>query len=225
MESIDLSVENNDALGLRSLKSITKQLEKGEVVLFSCEVNKHNKRGVLQKRSLLLTNKYLYNINFTDTTAQLLSFLVSSSVIKRKIALESIAAITLSTYYLSDQLIFHVPTEYDYRYSGLGKKREALVKLLCREYFENTKKKMNFFFKDAPDLSSYQTTDEDQKAGVSKMPKEEAVILSYEDLEKGLEKPQKGDEKQREEKKLSSQWSPRNDFFLNKPKSDRFNDT
>ena len=184
MEARTNSSENLDTLGLKSSKTITKQLETEEQILLSCDVEKHNKKSVIQKRSLLITNKYVYNIDFKDKKAQLFSFLMSSSAIKRKIAIVNIEAITLSTYYLSDQFILHVPKEYDYRFSGVGKKRESILKFICKEYQAATGKKMTFYLIENPDLKDFQTTEQDAAAGTSKMPKENAVLLSEEDFEK-----------------------------------------
>ena len=57
-----------------------------------------------QKRSLLITNKYLYNFKGTK--------------LKRKISLLNIAATTVSEDPSSDEFVIHVPDEYDYRYTS-----------------------------------------------------------------------------------------------------------
>jgi len=187
MEAQIATSETLDLLGFKTTKVLTSQFVDGEQVLLSCEVNKHNKRSVMQKRSLAITNKYIYNVDFKNTTAQLFSFLISSLAIKRKIAIESIEAITISSYYLSDQFILHIPKEYDIRFSGVGKKRENILKIICKEYREVTGKKMTFFISDKPDLQEFQTTDTDAAANICRMPKGNSILLSEEDFEaKGL---------------------------------------
>lgn len=73
-----------------------------ETVVFSDFVIKINRKEKEQTRVILLTNKAVYNL------------LPSAyGKCKRRIAIESIASITVSS--ISDEFVLHVPEEYDYR--------------------------------------------------------------------------------------------------------------
>ena len=187
MQSAPALFDNHDELNLQKLKGITEQLEPGEKVIFSCNVNKHNKHDVIQKRSLLITNRYVYNLALDDKLSYLLSFFSSKAIIKRKIAIPNISGITLSGYYLSDQFIIHVTNQRDYRFSGVSKRRETIIRSICQQYCEATGNKMSFYIKKEPDLSAYQTTDDDLKLKVSRVPQQEPLLLSDKDLNVGLE--------------------------------------
>jgi hypothetical protein len=118
---------------------------------------------------------------------KIFSIFKSSSVIKRKIAISNLSGVTVSSNYASDEFVIHVAKEYDYRYSGVQKKREAILRAVCKQYLEATANKLPFYFKKEADLSSFQTTDDDSKAKINKIPKESPMLLSDEDLQMGLD--------------------------------------
>lgn len=80
-------------------------------MLYSSHIDKINRKGKTQKRVLLVTNRAMYNI------------MPSLSVCKRRIPLQLVTAVTLSS--VSNQFILHVPSEYDYHYSDAAK--EAIM--------------------------------------------------------------------------------------------------
>ena len=83
-----------------------------EKILLSAKIFKYNYKGKKQERLLLVTSKYVYNLSL-NKIKDLISSLISSIKIKRKIAIDKIAAITLSK--KGDEFVIHVPDEYDYR--------------------------------------------------------------------------------------------------------------
>ena len=88
-----------------------------ERVLFSDVAVKINRKGQHQQRALVVTTRALYNMG-----AQ-----AAGRAVKRRIALAAITHITVSA--LSNELVVHVPSEYDYRYS-CGRKIEAIDAVL-----------------------------------------------------------------------------------------------
>ena len=179
--------EKLDELKLWNNDAIIGQLDPGEKIILSCKINKHNKYDAIQLRSLLITNRYIYNLDLDDVLPYLLSFIYPKAIIKRKIAIPSIAGITVSSYYLSEEFVIHVSKAYDYRFSCTPKKREVILKTICKQYRLSTGNKMPFYIKKEPELSFFQTTDDDLKAGLNKMPTEPPLMLSDEDLQLGLD--------------------------------------
>jgi hypothetical protein len=84
------------------LKMIRRRGTEDEQVVFSALVNKINRRGKAQTRVLMITSRAVYNLSNKEL-----------SKCKRRIVLEDIAAIVISS--LSDELVLHVPTQYDYK--------------------------------------------------------------------------------------------------------------
>ena len=182
-----LYFNNLDELGLKDNETITGQFEPGEKIILSCNINKHNKHDAVQGRALLITNRYIYNLDLQSMIPYLLSFVRPKSIIKRKISITRISGITVSSYYLSNQFVIHVAQEYDYRYSGVSLKRELILKTICQQYRESLGAKLPFYIRREPDLREFQTTDDDLKAGINKKPVEEPLLLSDEELQLGLD--------------------------------------
>jgi hypothetical protein len=84
------------------LKMIRKKGTEDEQVVFSAIVEKVNKRGKAQTRVLMITSRAAYNLSPNELAK-----------CKRRIALEDIQAVYIST--LSNEMIVHVPAEYDYK--------------------------------------------------------------------------------------------------------------
>ncbi len=82
---------------------IVQHLKPFEQVLYSKEVKKVNDWGWSQWRILVITNKRV--INFDKTS------------IKRFIDLKRIGALILNREGYYKEVVIHIPTEYDHRYS------------------------------------------------------------------------------------------------------------
>jgi len=96
-----------------------------EQVVYSNQVTKINRKGKEQLRTLLITNKAVYNCMPRNV-----------SRCKRRIPIQDIASVTLST--VSDEFVLHVPIDYDYRFKS--KDKEIIGKVLknCfREVYNN----------------------------------------------------------------------------------------
>jgi len=100
-------VESLDRLGLVGNASLIKTIQKQAgsdvdvTIVFSAKVLKLNKRGQEQPRFMIITQDAVYNFK-------------ELSKYRRRIALVSIASLSIST--LSNEMILHVPSEYDYKY-------------------------------------------------------------------------------------------------------------
>jgi len=93
-----------DYLSLEGNPEFKRLLEPGEFLLYSNGLVKFNKYGWSQKRNIVITNKYIYNLNGLK--------------VRRKISLSKVIATTLSTHIKSQEFIIHVKEEHDYRYTS-----------------------------------------------------------------------------------------------------------
>ena len=109
---------NYDQLELQGNKAYEKYIDfTTEPVVFSDTAIKINMWGIKQERILLMTSNNIFNFK--------------KKTMKRKIAIEKIGAIIVSTKN-AKELVLHVPSEYDYRYQVSD--REVFIKLLKREF-------------------------------------------------------------------------------------------
>ena len=83
-------------------KEVTHSPEK---VYLTSKIDKFNEMEWKQERYIMITNKYFYNLK-------------AKVNIKRKIKILAIEAITKSISPESLEFVLHVPSEYDYRFSG-----------------------------------------------------------------------------------------------------------
>ena len=95
---------SKDYLNLADVEEITKYLETGDHIVFSCLVSKQNRLGMWQKRNLLLTTRKLYNVYGAE--------------FKRGIDIAKVKALTKNIQNGNTKdFIVHVDGEYDYRFS------------------------------------------------------------------------------------------------------------
>lgn len=112
----------NDTLGLGGNVKVSRMLSKKgdnsphpEVVKFSNYITKINKRGKEQHRTLLLTDKAIYNLMPT-----------AYDKCNRRIDLRNVIGVTASC--TGPEFVVHVPKEYDYRFKSPTK--ELLLDVL-----------------------------------------------------------------------------------------------
>lgn len=86
-----------------------------EKVAFSDFVIKINRKGKEQTRTILITDKAVYNLMPNNY-----------GKCKRRVGIDRIASVTVSA--ISDEFVMHVPEEYDYRYKS-SKKDQILQAL------------------------------------------------------------------------------------------------
>jgi hypothetical protein len=175
-----------DECDVKNKQELRNLLDVEERVLFSGHIPKINKHSASQDRMLIITNKNLYNVQpDANILTKLTFFLAPQASVKRKIPIDKIWGITISSSHLSDQFVIHTEGDYDYRYDGKDK-REKIFKSICNAYFKEAKKDFPLYVKDDQDLSAFQTTDDDLKAGVDKKPKEGKINVNRDLLAKGL---------------------------------------
>ena len=90
-----------------------------ETIYLSIPLFKYNYKNKKQERVIVITNLNLYNFKVPDVFNNFISKLFSSAIMRRKIPLQKILAITISK--IGFEFVIHVPDEYDYRYSSLEK--------------------------------------------------------------------------------------------------------
>ena len=89
-------------------------LVNNEKVVLSCMVTKYNEANFRQERTLVLTENAIYNIK--------------KSQVKRRIPLEKLESITIST--TSSEFVLHIKEEYDYRYLSFERRSEIIETIL-----------------------------------------------------------------------------------------------
>lgn len=179
--------EMYDELKVHTNAELTQLVDSKERILYSGLVNKINKHRTSQLRTLVITDKYLYNICLSGHLLNNISvFFSQKSAIKRQILLNKISEITISIHPKSEQFILHVEGEYDYRYDG-GGKREKIIDAICQSFFDSGKKIFAFNLKEVEDLAAFHTTDDDFKAKIIKRPCLGKVLVTRQLWEKGLD--------------------------------------
>jgi len=96
---------------------------------------------------------------------------------KRKIAIEKIGAIIISTKN-SKELVLHVPSEYDYRYQIND--RDVFIKLLKREYVKRRPTGHLRYYCIKGSLKEVTTTEKDAKYNISRLPGDELRTMEEE---------------------------------------------
>ena len=96
--------KKSDYLNFANDPTIIGMFEPDEKLLFSDKIYKFNPFDWKQERNIIITNKYIYNLK--------------KKSLKRRISLLNVDATTVSEIKESHELVFHVPSEYDYRYSS-----------------------------------------------------------------------------------------------------------
>ena len=90
-----------------------------EIIYLSIPIFKYNYKNKKQERIIVITNLNLFNLKVPDVFNNFIAKLFSSAIMRRKIPLQKISAITLSRY--GFEFVIHVPDEYDYRYCSVEK--------------------------------------------------------------------------------------------------------
>mmetsp|Transcript_2829 Transcript_2829/g.3187 ORF Transcript_2829/g.3187 Transcript_2829/m.3187 type:complete len:529 (-) Transcript_2829:611-2197(-) len=123
-----------------------------EVIYFSDQVLKVNRKGVAQKRKLMITNRALYNLE--QSTFQGLQC-------KRRIELANIEKVICSS--VSDHVILCVPKEYDYHYQTPPNRKKIIVDLVTSLKHQTYGSEPEVVVVNAPDLRNYVYTKTDAK--------------------------------------------------------------
>lgn len=176
MVDTQLSIQlEYDELNFKADSSIVKTLASDEKILLSTVLYKFNKKSKRQERSILITSKAIYNVNKQDLLATFMSVFSNSFKIRRRIDITKMLGITVSE--LSSEFVLHIGDEYDYRYASPNR-RDRILQVLCNSYYHNVPNRpLPFFFKEDINLVKFTTTKVDKKAGVTRMPQDNAITL------------------------------------------------
>lgn len=109
--------DNMDYLKFEEQKAIQEMLCEGELIIFSDQIEKFNRKNKKQKRSLLITNHCVYNLKGLN--------------LKRKIEIFKIKKIISSK--SSCEFILNIPDEYDYRFvSSDETQKQVIIEILTQ---------------------------------------------------------------------------------------------
>lgn len=127
---INASFKPQDYIGFSTNPEMT-SLVQGERVLFADKIMKTNMFGWQQERIIVITLEGIYNIH--------------KKQIKRKLDFNKIAAVTKTIAPSSNtrEFTIHLPEEYDYRY--LSQRRDAIIDILKRRWFDIKKQNLPMF--------------------------------------------------------------------------------
>lgn len=145
----------NDHLELAYNEQCKQMLAKNpelEQVIFSVKLSKINKKEKNQDRVLLITNKAVYNLKPKDFRKY-----------QRRIEIAKIWAITIST--ISDEIVLHVPEEYDYRYKT---DQKDMIAKIIKQLFKQIEGKEMTVNRVEQDSLSYVTMTKSMKKSGSK---------------------------------------------------------
>ena len=148
-DKIRVKVEH-DYLNFVNEPKITNNLDSAETIVYSSKVYKVNDYGFWQERTLLLTNKQLYNIKYTT--------------FQRDVRLKFLEGLTKSNDEESKEFVIHVLDQYDYRYKfNDNTQRDILFQCLKEVYFASLKKDLPCYGVPEKSLADYTTNKKDVK--------------------------------------------------------------
>ena len=123
----------------------------GEKVIFSDSIIKINKKLVEQKRTIIITEKALYNFK--------------ERALKRRLLIKNIFGITTSK--TSEEFVIHGEVgEYDFHYKHKNKRK--IIQILAAIYYYNTFHKLRFALVKGNSLKEYVTFDFEKKKDKNK---------------------------------------------------------
>ena len=148
-----------DSLNFSEDKEIKKLIE-GEKLYYADLITKINHYGMNQERSIMLTNKALYNMK--------------KKTLKRKIPYQEILGVTYSK--TSYEFIIHGNNEeYDYSYNSQD--RNIIICIIAKFYEMNNGKPLKICEVQDKTLNNYITSKKDKKANSSKSKMDEKYLI------------------------------------------------
>lgn len=164
--------KDHDYLKLKGQTKITSEFDEGEYIILSCDLKKVNDYGKAQGRSLLITNKRVYNL--------------SGKKVKRAIKIADITAMTKNNTPKSLEFIIHVSSESDYRFRiDKLELRDEIFSTIKKSYAEICDKNLRVYGVKDSDLKDYHTVKADVKKGICRVPPEACRIKGEDVLTDG----------------------------------------
>lgn len=164
-ESKDL--EDYDGLDVKNIPQIMNQFREDEVLHFSGNVTKFNKRDWKQERIFVITNLAVYNIK--------------KHKVQRRILISDIDGITKSTDPRCFEFVIHVEVEYDYRFLTTERKRDDIFKVLKHCFYKIFEKNLPVFGVAYSHLKDFTTSKNEAAKKISKKPPK-GNLLQSEDI-------------------------------------------
>ena len=133
-----------------------------EQIQFSDKIFKINKFGFKQERSIIITDKGIYNLKKTS--------------LKRRIDLKSIKGITISK--TSDEFVIHCnDEEYDYHY--ISAKKKTIVEIIAKYFYNLLSEELKLFELNLSSLSTFVTTKKEKmkEKNSSRMPRTNCITV------------------------------------------------
>ena len=148
-----------DSLKFTTDDDINKLIE-GEKIFYADLITKINHYGMNQERTIMLTNKALYNMK--------------KKTLKRKILYNEILGITFSK--LTFEFIVHGNNEeYDYAY--ISQDRNIIICIIAHFYENNTGKPLKICEVQEKTLANFITSKKDKKADSTKSKMDEQYLI------------------------------------------------
>lgn len=189
---INASFKPQDYIGFSTSPELN-SLVQGERILFADKIKKTNLYNWEQERVIVITINGIYNIH--------------KKSIKRKLDFAKISAVTktISPSSNTREFTIHLPEEYDYRY--LSDRREAIIDIIKRRFYDIKKKNLPTFGTSSPNLKDFTTTEKDKRKQNSRFPPPDMRITNEDVVTSGEVEALKKDstvEKIREQESLVS---------------------
>ena len=142
--------------------SIKNKITRDEEIQFSDKVLKINKNGWKQNRSLILTDKAMYNLK--------------NKQLKRRIDYKTIKGITLAKQ--SEEFVIHCE-DMDYDYQFISSKRKMIVEIINKNYLLVKGEEIKLFEINVKTLTDFVTTkkEKEKQQTLSRMPKTGRIIV------------------------------------------------
>ena len=136
--------------------SIKNNITRDEEILFSDKIRKINKDGWTQTRSIILTDKAIYNLK--------------KNKLKRRIDYKTIKGITLSK--ISDEFVIHCE-DIDYDYYYISPRKKIIVEIIAKGYEPIKEEELKLFEINIKSLKTFVTTkaEKEKQQNSTHMPK------------------------------------------------------
>ena len=135
-------------------------MDPNESIALSTVIEKVNRYGWWQERTILLTDKHMYSFQHTK--------------IKRIVKLRYIYGVTKSSFKDGTEFVLHVENQYDYRHRVCkqGCSLDEIIGVLSEVYFESTNQNLPIYEVPEKSLKEFCTVKEDLKKSICRKPAE-----------------------------------------------------
>ena len=143
---VEQTISEYDYLNIIKDEDIVRRVTREEPIFFSDKVSKKNHFGFSQERTLIITNKAVYNLKKKE--------------LKRRILLNMIRGVSIST--VNDEFIIHCNgIEYDYQI--FSKKTKIIIEIISKYYYIETNQELQLCLLPLKSLDTLVTTKKDKK--------------------------------------------------------------